>query len=187
VAPNAEPVAQTAPQSATPRSLALPSLVSSPTDVGRLVRELEAIEELFLQLQLRKGGDPLKLPRTSYLLDRLVELNQLNILNPDERQQLKAFLIAIKEQAPILHISFSADPSATFLDKLMVWLRQEIHPAVLVNVGLQPNIGAGCIVRTANHQLDFSLRQSFIKNRELLISQLITINRAAAAKPEAAV
>ena len=64
-------------------------------------------------------------------------------------------------------MSFSADPSVTFLTKLMTWLRQEIHPQVLLTVGLQPTIGAGCILRTTNRYFDFSLRQDFANKRTM--------------------
>ena len=54
----------------------------------------------------------------------------------------------------------------------MTWLRREIHPLVLMTVGLQPNIGAGCIVRTTNKYFDFSLRQDFANKRDLLQAAL---------------
>jgi F0F1-type ATP synthase delta subunit len=53
----------------------------------------------------------------------------------------------------------------------VTWLRANIHPQALVQVGLQPNIAAGCVVRTANKQFDLSLRQSFAKHKDLLIEQ----------------
>jgi F0F1-type ATP synthase delta subunit len=70
-------------------------------------------------------------------------------------------------------MSFSADPSASFIERLMAWLRQEINPYVLVSVGLQPNIGAGCVVRSTNRQFDFSLRQDFLNKRDLLMNKII--------------
>ena len=112
------------------------------------------------------------MPKTSHLMDQIIQLNKLNLLQPPHRAALKQFLEAVKRQSPVLHISFSADPSPAFIEKLMAWLRKEIHPLVLLTVGLQPNIGAGCIVRTANKQFDFSLRQDFLEKRDLLRSQL---------------
>jgi F0F1-type ATP synthase delta subunit len=69
-------------------------------------------------------------------------------------------------------MSFSADPSPQFTQKLAAWLRQEIHPFVLLQVGLQPNIGAGCVVRTTNKYFDFSLRERFKSKRPLLMEKL---------------
>jgi hypothetical protein len=151
----------------------LPVSVTSPADVSRLAREVEIIDDTLLQLGLKSGGGAeAKLPKTSRLMDQTVELNGLNLLLPEHRGALKSFLESIRKQAPVMHFSFSADPSQTFLEKLVVWLRREIHPQVLMNVGLQPNIGAGCIVRTTNKQFDFSLRQDFAKKRDLLLKQL---------------
>jgi len=69
-------------------------------------------------------------------------------------------------------MSLSADPSTRFLEKLVTWLRREIHPQVLLTIGLQPTLGAGCVLRTPNRQFDFSLRQDFAKKRDLLIGKL---------------
>ena len=152
---------------------ALPVQVTSPVDIGRLIRELESIDNSMLQLGLRRtAGSTVNLPRTSQLLDQTAQLNQLNLLQTEDRHQLRLLLQSIRGQAPVLHVSFSADPSALFIEKLMTWLRREIHPLVLLTIGLQPNIGAGCIVRTTNKHFDFSLRQDFARKRDLLNAAL---------------
>lgn len=163
-----------------PKTLVLPLMVASPADVGRLIHELDLIEDALLQLGLRTGGSKVKLPATSRLMDQTIQANKLNLLHKNDIASLRRFLKEVKQQSPVLHISFSADPTPHFIEKLMTWLRREIHPAVLLTSGLQPNIGAGCIVRTANKQFDLSLRQDFVKKRDLLISQL-----AAPAKKQA--
>lgn len=150
----------------------LPLSAISPADIGRLSRELETINNALLEMSVRKSGEAVKMPQTSRLMDQLIELNTLNLLHQGDRLLLNQFLQAIKHRAPVMHMSFSADPSTTFLEKLITWLRREIHPQVLLNIGLQPTIGAGCVVRTTNHQFDFSLRQDFAKNRTLLIGKL---------------
>lgn len=150
----------------------LPVAVAGPSDVGRLIREVELIDDTLLQLGLRSGGSEVKLPKTSRLLDQITDRNKLNLLKEADRGSLKGFLAGIKESSPVMHMSFSADPGPDFLDKLMAWLRQEVHPTVLLTVGLQPNIGAGCIVRTTNKQFDFSLRQDFAGKRALLLEKI---------------
>jgi F0F1-type ATP synthase delta subunit len=45
------------------------------------------------------------------------------------------------------------------MQKIVTWWRENIDPFVLVEIGLQPNIAAGCLVRTSNRQYDFSLRR----------------------------
>jgi hypothetical protein len=155
-------------------------LVVSPADVNRLSRELEAIDDGLLEASVRKG-DEAKLAKTSRLMDQLTGLNKLNLAHKADRQLLGQFLAAVRKQAPVMHMSFSADPSPAFMEQLVAWLRREIHPQVLVTVGLQPTLGAGCIVRTTNHQFDLSLRQNFVKKRGLLIEKLTPEPRQAVA------
>ncbi|HEX7632689.1 MAG TPA: hypothetical protein VF401_00020 [Candidatus Saccharimonadales bacterium] len=155
-----------------PKQLSLPVKVATRVDVGRLARELGDIDEALLQLRLRSSGTEVKMPKTSHLMDQLVEHNQLNLLQEEDRVALKSFLLAVKERAPVMHVSFSADPSVAFLEKLVSWLRREIHPAVLLTIGLQPTLGAGCVLRTTNKQFDLSLREDFKKKRALLQEKL---------------
>jgi hypothetical protein len=162
----------------------LPLLAVSPADINRLSRELESIENTLLELGVRKDDADIKLPRTSRLIDQVVELNSLNLVHQGDRLLLRQFLQAVKQRAPVMHMSFGADPSAMFLEKLLNWLRREIHPQLLLTIGLQPTIGAGCIVRTTNHQFDLSLRQDFAKKRELLLNKLIPETKRPEAKAQ---
>lgn len=161
------------------KKILLPITVTGPVDVGRLIRELGDIEDALHQLGLRSGGDKVKMPKTSRLMDQIVEANKLNLLHETDRSYLKQFLDITKQKAPILHISFSADPSAAFTQQLMTWLRREIDPNVLLTIGLQPNIGAGCILRTTNKYFDLSLKEDFAKKRSLLLQSLDTKQKAA--------
>jgi hypothetical protein len=157
---------------AAEKTLNLPVNLVSRVDVGRLIRELDSLDGFLESAAIREPGTQAKLPRTSRLLDETLQLNKLNALVEEDRRTLRKALEWLKEKGPHLHMSFSSDPSPLFLQKLMTWLRQEIHPYVMVQIGLQPNLGAGCIVRTPNKYFDFSLRQRFLEKRQLLISQL---------------
>lgn len=157
------------------KRLILPISVVSRVDLGRLVRELGDIDDFLKQAAIRTPGTSVKLPRTSKLLDDIISVNQMNVLLKQDRVLLQDFLISVRAKAPLLHMSFSADPSPLFTQKLMTWLRKEIHPLVLLQVGLQPNLGAGCILRTANKQFDFSLRSAFRGQRPLLMRKIAGI------------
>lgn len=163
--------------------LQLPVSVIGRVDIGRLLREVEALNSFLEANTIREPGTQPKLPKTSRLLDEMLQINKLNALVEKDRQHLEKFLHEIKANAPILHISFGADPSAIFSQKLVRWLRQEIHPLVLLQVGLQPNIGAGCMLRTTNKYFDFSLRQRFSQQHDLLMQK---IQGAVSAQPAAA-
>lgn len=152
----------------------LPHLVFGVVEVRRLDRELQALEEYMTQMGLRGAGEQAALPRVSRLLDALAGENHLNLLQPNDRKELTSFLKAVLAEAPVLHISFAADPSAAFMSKVVEWLRSNIHPFALVTLGLQPTIAAGCIVRTANRSFDFSLRHRFIERKQVLLKAMET-------------
>lgn len=152
--------------------LQLPVAVVGRGDIGRLLREVEDLQEFLSQAAIREPGKGIALPRTSRLLDETAQANKLNLLISKDVDTLKQFLSGVKVHAPVLHISFSVDPSPAFVSKLLSWLRQEISPIVLVQVGLQPTIAAGCILRTPNRQYDFSLRKHFTSKRDVLTKLL---------------
>lgn len=158
------------PNSPARKFAGLPPMVVGPADVGRLIRELEAVDDHLLQQQLQH--QEAKLAKTSKLLDELISVNQVNLLVAGDRARLKEFLTAVKQRAPMMHMSFGTDPSPVFTEKLMSWLRENIHPLLLLTVGLQPDIGAGCRLRTTNKYFDFSLSQRFDQNREQFLTAL---------------
>jgi G3E family GTPase len=160
------------PEQSNSTFLKLPLSVVTKVDVGRLYREVESIDNFLKQAAIREPGTAVKMPKTSRLFDETVEVNKINVLHDDERARLYAFLKQIRTDAPILHMSFSADPSPLFTQKLIAWLRTELHPLVLLQIGIQPNIGAGCVVRTNNKYFDFSLRSRFQNNSTALASLL---------------
>ena len=165
------------------RMVGLPISVASPVDLGRLIREVEALDGSLSQEELRSGVQVTALPKLSELLSQTVELNKLNLLQVADRKLLAQFLVSIRDRAPRLHMSFSADPSPQFSAKLTSWLRENVHPLVLTTIGLQPNIGAGTVLRTTNKYFDFSLGKALGKNRTMLMTQL---REAIAKQPQAA-
>lgn len=149
-----------------------PLSVVTKVDVGRLLREIEQIDNFLQQASIRTPGTSVKMPKTSRLFDETIEVNKLNMLHDDDRKRLFDFLRQVKQSAPIMHISFSADPSPLFTQKLITWLRAEVHPLVLLQIGLQPNMGAGCVLRTSNKYFDFSLRDRF-KSKGDVLAQIL--------------
>jgi len=167
-----ESMTETAESPVASRQFMLPVLVFGLVEVRRLRREVEALEEFMRSSELRSPGIQPALPRVSRLLDALATDNHCSLLQTDDRRQLSGFLHAVETQAPTLHISFASDPSSAFLSKVVRWLRVNVHPAVLVQIGLQPTLAAGCIVRTMNKQFDFSLRDAFTRQKPLLLQAL---------------
>ncbi len=149
--------------------LQLPNGVVGVMDIRRLSREAKMLNDFLHQSSLREPGTSMSLPKLSRIFNELAESNGLNLLQDEDRQQLTAFLGELEQNAPRLHISFSVDPSPYFLSKLLDYIRKNIDAHALVQVGLQPNIGAGCVVRSTNQVFDMSLREDFRQKRSLLM------------------
>lgn len=155
------------------RQFVLPVSVISPTDIARLLREIESIDDFFRQATIREGGEPTGvMPQTSKLMDQVISSNELNLLQVEDRAGIVVSLDAMSKSAPVLHISFSVDPPGSHVQKIVSWLRSNIDATTLVTVGLQPNIGAGCVVRTTNRIFDMSLRDFFARKRQFFVDKL---------------
>ena len=153
--------------------LALPIIIVGTVDLNRLLREIKKLQATLQAQLLRSEGHVAQtLPKLSQILDEFVQLNKLDLLQAADQKRAIRFLEDVRDHAPKIHVSFSADPSPQFMSKFTFWFRNNIHPTILITVGLQPGIGAGCVVRTANKYFDFSLSKSFENNRELLVQQL---------------
>ncbi len=160
-----------APKAATPEALALPTLIFGIVEVRRLRLELESLDDFLRGMAIRRETK-FEMPRVSRMLEALARENNRDLLKGADRKVLGEFLQEIDRSAPVIHMSFAADPSASFSAKIVGWLRANIHPLALLEVGLQPTIAAGCIVRTTNKVFDLSLRSRFTENTELLLQSL---------------
>lgn len=156
----------------TDKHFALPPKIITAHDISSLIKELDDIDSFFMQVKLRRAGTSLELPRSSAVMEELLSFNGLNLLQEADRSKLKLILQTIRTQAPVLHFSFSSDPSRRFLEKLTAWLRDEINPLALVQVGLQPTIGAGFTLRTVNHFFDFTLKKHLDNRGHALLDQI---------------
>jgi len=150
------------------KSVILPLSVITYIDLSRVGRELTDLDDFLLQSSIRTPGTPMALPRLSKLLDDTATANKLNLLDEKDRKALINALSYIKDNAPRLHISFSAEPNAAFVTKVAEFIRTNISPVALLQIGLQPTIAAGCIIRTPNRQFDLSLRHHLRDNRQIL-------------------
>ncbi len=150
--------------------LVLPNSVVTKPDIGRLIRELQSLDAAMKSATAKKSDA--KLPPTTRLLNDITEQNKLNMMKVEDRVRLSTFFETLRSEAPTLHFSFSSDPSPRFTSGLITWLRREIHPLVLLQIGLEPTLGVGCILRTTNRYFDLSIRQQFEDQQQLLISKI---------------
>lgn len=180
------PETHAAPQPQAARSFKLPIAVSGLVEIRQLRRELEQLEEFVRAEALREAGKQPALPRTSKMLDSFAADNGQQLLQTADRQRLIGLLKKVEETAPSIHMSFAVEASAAFTAKVVSWLRANVHPYALLEVGLQPTIAAGCILRTNNKVFDFSLRHRFEAAQTLLVQSLEdTMSEQAAGTPQA--
>lgn len=150
---------------------ALPVMITGPADVNRVLLELRQLSEYMEQESLRKTSE-LKLPKTTASLDELSRANKASLLDAEDREHLQKFLVSLQQHAPVLHISFASEPSQEFTTKIVQWLRSNVSRYVLVQIGLQPSIAGGCVVRSTNKIFDFSLRRHMAQSRDKMIAIL---------------
>lgn len=151
--------------------LVLPISVATRSDVSRSLRELNTIDDYFHQAAVRGSKDQ-QLPAVSSALDSIANENGLNLIHGDDRARIKQFLTRLRANAPAVHMSFPSEASGPFISKLLTWFRSEVHPHTLLRVGLQPELAAGCLVRTTNKVFDFSFRKRFENSKKKLIAAI---------------
>jgi F0F1-type ATP synthase delta subunit len=152
--------------------LKLPNSVISQIDLARLLRELNNLEDFFAGAKLRTSGTAMQLPKLSRQMDQLARDNKANLLDEADRMRLNQALKSIYEQAPKLHMSFASEPSARAFEQVLVWLRENVHQHALVQIGLQPAIAAGIVMRTPNRIFDMSLRAR-LEDQKTYLARLI--------------
>lgn len=141
-------------------------------DLARVLRELRQVDDYFHQSELRTKGKPSKILKTSRIIEDIAIENNLSILESKHRKLLIKQLELINEHAPIVHFSFPTEPSRQALANLSRWLRQSINHYALVQVGLEPQIGIGCVVRTDNKIFDCSLKNRLKEKKSVLKDSL---------------
>ncbi len=154
-------------QGTASKKLKLTDNIISGLDLGRTIRELEKIDDFLHQEELRETT-PADV-KTTETLKGLIDANQVTLSDTRQRKWLLDSLGEIKLGGKKVHISFAVEPSPDVLQKITVWMRQNIEEYLIVNVGIQPTISVGCVVRTENKVFDMSLRNRFSNSKQLLM------------------
>jgi hypothetical protein len=124
-------------------------------DVSRSLRELQEFEGKVYQAGLRNEAAPLAAHVSAALRESAESLN-ISLENATDRQRLAEELQSIHRSAPQVHVSFAMQPPLQAVEAVTGWFRRNTHPAVLVQVGVDPSIIAGCVIRTTNKVFNFS-------------------------------
>jgi len=155
-------------KSTKPSAFILPPQLSGKTDINRLLRELEMLDEVLIVQQSQK----ISLPKVTSLLNQTAMANGYKLLEQTHRQHITEQLTKIRDHAPLLHISFATEPSPKVTETLLGWLRTNVHRYALLQIGLEPAIAAGCVLRTPNKIFDMSLGASLQKQTPYLLKLL---------------
>ncbi len=152
----------------------LPAVLIGRADLARLAREVEAVENDLESQKVRAsaGATGYHMSTVSRLLIDFVTLNKIEVASDKALVGLKEDLRLMKDKAPILHMTFATDADEEFLQQLVQWVRAEIHPHALIDVGLQPRIIGGVHVRTPNQVHDFSVRALLKGKRSIIVREL---------------
>lgn len=180
-------------QQNTAKPFSLPNQIVGSVDMSRVVRELEMLDDSLYQASIRAPGTSVTMPRSSRLLEEFASQNGISLLDQGHRKWLIEQAKLFRDKAPRIHMSFAVEPPAPFLQDILVWCRKNIHPYILVDVGLQPAIAVGVVARTNNRVFDLSLRQRLKESYMMLRQSIIDLNNekekeeavAAAAAPQA--
>lgn len=140
-----------------------PLTLISRLDTLRAVRELEDYENAMSEAHV-KGHH---VPSPTSLLKDIADFNDINIHQKDMRTLVEHMLEDLRTTAPVIHISFAVEPEPKVVSTIAKWFRDEIAPNVILQVGIQPSIGVGCVVQTTNKFFDFSLRKHLNDNSGL--------------------
>lgn len=152
----------------------LPPSIVSKADFLRLVNELERVDDELTTSAVRSkvGADGGAQPTMNQALTDFLQVNELHIGDTAERTQLLKQMNTMKNGLPIVHMTFASEADRESLGQLALWLRTEVHPQAVIDVGLQPGLVAGVYLRTANKVFDLSLKGALAGGREILTKEL---------------
>jgi len=150
--------------------LRLPARLVTRRDVLRAARELERLRDQLISSKV--SGQEVHYERVSESLQSLLDANGVSQLTEQNINDIKQRLEEMVDHLPVLRFSFAGEPDAKFLKRLVIWVRDEIHPAALLTYSIQPHLAGGFILTTDRRRYDMSWRAELqkhpLKLREVL-------------------
>lgn len=155
-------------------TLTLPSSVVTMRDLARLVEEAEELDNELTTATVRahvSQGVVEQPIMTAAFGDFLTE-NHLEFNESKARTQLVKQLRSLKDDVPVVHMTFAVPADSESLQQLAAWVRQSVHRQAVIEIGLQPSLVAGVYVRTTNRIHDLSMRTALKGKRSILLQDL---------------
>jgi F0F1-type ATP synthase delta subunit len=152
----------------------LPSNVVTRVDVSHVVSELERVDNDITTATVRAQLNPQEVtrPAMSQQLTAFLEQNHMNLDNSQARSEIIKQLRLLKDKVPVIHMTFAVTADGESLATLTQWVRNQVHPQAVIDVGLQPALVGGVYVRTPNHIHDWSLRAKLHDGHDILVKEL---------------
>ena len=160
--------------------LALPSSLATRSDLQRVIAEIERIDNSLNSAQIHEQiGHPAddSLTTSKQLAD-LLQINDIDIKNGEDRSRLLHDARHLKITAPVIHVTFATSADNDELTKIIDWVRQSVHPMAVLAVGLQPSLIGGVYIRTTNKVFDFSVRSQLANGRHIIKQELEALSGA---------
>lgn len=155
-------------------ALSLPASVVTRRDLARLVQEAEELDSELTTATVRAHvaqGTVDQPIMTAAFGDFLAE-NNLDFNESKAREQLVKQLRSLKDDVPVIHMTFAVPADNESLQQLAAWVRQSVHKQAVIEIGLQPSLVAGVYVRTTNRIHDLSMRSALKGKRSILLQDL---------------
>lgn len=159
---------------------ALPPSVVNKLDVSHLVDEVERVDNSMTEAEIREkaGAESQAAPVLSEQLTDFLSQNNLRLGNSHERSELVKQLHLLKDNVPVIHMTFAVTADRESLSELAAWLRGSVHPQAVIAAGLQPSLVAGVYLRTSNRVHDFSMRAALSGHHDALARELEALRGA---------
>jgi len=152
--------------------LRLPARLVTRRDVLKAARELESLRDQLISSKI--SGKEVNHDRLTERLQSLLDANGVAQLTEKNVTNIKQKLEKMVDKLPVLRFAFAGEPDADFLKQLVIWIRDEIHPAALVIYTVQPHLAGGFILTTDRRRYDMSWRAELekhpLKLREVLFA-----------------
>lgn len=155
-------------------SFKLPPSVISRVDISRLVREFEVLDNALTSKGVREKAhaSELEMPAQTPQLSAFLEANPLNLENAKDREEYIKQLRLLKKNVHVINMTFAVVADAESLQQLSAWVRESIHPQIVLEAHLQPALVAGAYIRSQNHVFDFTVRNALKAKRGELKKEL---------------
>jgi hypothetical protein len=170
------------PGDKTYKDFTLPDSVVTKRDLYRLLKELETVDGKMIEADVRIKAnihDDQPIGMTDQLM-QFIQQNDLSLQDGHERSEILKQVRLLKDKVAVFSVTLAQPVNNEHLMQLIGWLRNSIHPQVVLAVGLQPSLVSGAYVRTANQVFDFSFKSALERNRSGLLKELSSLGGGAA-------